>query len=44
MGRTVQYARRKRDRECWNGVEREMSNYKKICACKEEDYECDLGY
>lgn len=44
MGRRVQYIRRKRDSECYNGEEYERNIFIENCRCTPEDYECDLGY
>eukprot|EP00938_MAST-03A_sp_MAST-3A-sp1_P006763 g6763.t1 len=44
LGHKVWYTRRKRDSECFNGMELERSHDIKICECDEYDYECDVGY
>jgi hypothetical protein len=44
MGRTVSFARRKQDTDCYNGEEFERIETKEACVCESADYECDLGY
>jgi len=40
----VRYTRRRRASTCFNGQEYERVEFRKNCACAEEDYECDFGY
>ena len=44
LGRKVVYIRRKREVECFNGVEFERKNIVENCECSNDDYECDEGY
>lgn len=44
MGRKIQYHRRKRESECFNGEPFERGIYTQHCQCTEEDYECDYGF
>jgi hypothetical protein len=44
MGRRVDYVRRKRDSECYNGEEFERKTFVEECECTEMDYVCDYGY
>jgi Sortilin, neurotensin receptor 3,/Sortilin, neurotensin receptor 3, C-terminal len=44
MGHKVEYVRRKRLAECFNGEEFERTKFIENCECTEEDFECDLGY
>lgn len=44
LGRQTFYVRRRRDRECFNGVEYERSEVRRNCACTELDFECDFGF
>ena len=44
MGHQLTYVRRKQDAECFNGEEHERATFKKLCACSEMDFECDVGY
>lgn len=44
LGKKVTYVRRKRDRQCYNGEEKEAILYQENCPCTEMDFECDTGY
>eukprot|EP00300_Choanocystis_sp_HF-7_P006259 c14588_g2_i1.p1 GENE.c14588_g2_i1~~c14588_g2_i1.p1 ORF type:complete len:820 (+),score=183.65 c14588_g2_i1:31-2490(+) len=44
LGRQVQYTRRKRAEECFNGEEYERQTFVSNCPCSEENYECDWGF
>ena len=44
LGHQVRYTRRKRSSACFNGQEYERAEFRKHCACAEEDYECDYGF
>eukprot|EP00831_Metopus_contortus_P084527 TRINITY_DN9620_c0_g1_i2.p1 TRINITY_DN9620_c0_g1~~TRINITY_DN9620_c0_g1_i2.p1 ORF type:complete len:248 (-),score=26.78 TRINITY_DN9620_c0_g1_i2:34-720(-) len=44
MGRKITYSRRKRDRECFNGIQFERPTLVENCECTEDDYECDYGF
>ena len=44
LGHQVRYTRRRRASTCFNGQEYERVEFRKNCACAEEDYECDFGY
>ena len=44
LGHQVRYTRRRRAAACYNGEQYERSEFRKTCACAEEDYECDFGY
>ena len=44
MGRTVSYARKRREVACYNGEEFERSTFVEACVCTDDDYECDIGY
>lgn len=41
LGERVEYVRRKRDRECYNGLSYESKKFLATCACSDEDYICD---
>lgn len=43
-GKQINVIRRKRDAECFNGIEFERTIEVKKCECTEEDWECDIGY
>lgn len=43
-GRKVTYVRRKRESQCFNGLEFERITRVENCQCTEEDYECEIGY
>ncbi|CAG9311653.1 unnamed protein product [Blepharisma stoltei] len=44
LGRKVEYVRRKRESECFNGEQFERGTFKYNCECTKADYECDLGF
>lgn len=44
LGKYLEFVRRKRDADCINGVDHEMTIYKDDCECTEMDFECDEGY
>lgn len=44
LGKKSIYVRRKRETECYNGLEFERKTDIKFCDCNEKDYECDEGY
>ncbi len=44
LGHKVQYTRRKRKSQCFNGVRIEKPKQIGDCACVDLDYECDFGY
>jgi len=44
LGHQVRYTRRRRASSCFNSQEYERVEFRKNCACAEEDYECDFGY
>lgn len=44
LGKKVTYVRRKREKECYNGEEKEAILYQENCPCTEMDFECDFGY
>merc|ERR1719460_574546 len=44
LGHQVRYTRRRRASQCFNGEQYERVEFRKNCACAEEDYECDFGY
>lgn len=44
LGKKVTYVRRKREAQCYNGLEYERQIFIEYCNCTEEDYECDVGY
>lgn len=44
LGKKITYVRRKRDRQCYNGEEKEAILYQENCPCSEMDFECDFGY
>ena len=44
LGHQVRYTRRRRASTCYNSQEYERVEFRKNCACAEEDYECDFGY
>ena len=44
MGRTVSYARKRRESACYNGEEFERFTFMESCVCTDDDYECDIGY
>jgi len=44
MGKKVIYIRRKRDSECFNGLEFERKVVEEQCHCTDDDYECDFGF
>lgn len=44
MGRKTIYVRRKRESECYNGLDFERSSIVNNCDCTDRDYECDEGF
>eukprot|EP00300_Choanocystis_sp_HF-7_P006258 c14588_g1_i1.p1 GENE.c14588_g1_i1~~c14588_g1_i1.p1 ORF type:complete len:847 (+),score=204.30 c14588_g1_i1:51-2543(+) len=44
LGRQVQYTRRKRAEECYNGEVYERQSFVSNCPCTEESFECDAGF
>lgn len=44
MGQKITYIRRKRETECFNGLQFERRVINEKCTCTEHDYECDIGY
>lgn len=44
LGKKITYVRRKRDRQCYNGEEKEAILFQENCPCTEMDFECDVGY
>lgn len=44
MGREVFYKRRIADKVCQNGDAFEQSILSNDCTCREEDWECDVGF
>jgi hypothetical protein len=44
LGRKVIYIRRKREAQCYNGLDFERKTVVENCQCSEEDFECDFGY
>lgn len=44
LGRKIEYVRRKRDSECYNGELFERGSFKYNCECTKNDFECDIGY
>lgn len=44
LGKKITYVRRKRDRECFNGEEREKILFQENCPWSEMDFEWDIGY
>jgi hypothetical protein len=44
QGRKVIYVRRKREAQCYNGLDFERKTIVENCSCTEEDFECDSGY
>jgi Na+-transporting methylmalonyl-CoA/oxaloacetate decarboxylase gamma subunit len=44
LGRKVTYIRRKREAQCYNGLDYERKVTIENCHCTEDDYECDVGY
>lgn len=44
LGHKVTYIRRKREAQCYNGLDFERKILVENCQCTEEDYECDVGY
>jgi len=44
LGKKITYVRRKREKECYNGEEKEKILYQENCQCTEMDFECDVGY
>ncbi len=39
LGHQVRYTRRRRASQCFNGEQYERVEFRKNCACAEEDYE-----
>ena len=44
LGRKTIYVRRKRDSECYNGLDYERKTVVQNCECTDKDYECDEGF
>jgi hypothetical protein len=44
LGRKVIYIRRKREAQCYNGLDFERKTIVENCSCTEEDFECDFGF
>jgi len=44
LGHKISYTRRKRDKECYNGVHHERGVKIHDCECADQDWECDIGY
>ncbi|MCQ2817742.1 MAG: hypothetical protein MJ252_10800 [archaeon] len=44
LGRKISYSRRKRESQCLNGEGFERKVTVELCACTEDDYQCDIGY
>jgi hypothetical protein len=44
LGRKVIYVRRKREAQCYNGLDFERKTIVENCPCSEEDFECDVGF
>eukprot|EP01017_Pseudomicrothorax_dubius_P026780 TRINITY_DN3020_c0_g1_i4.p1 TRINITY_DN3020_c0_g1~~TRINITY_DN3020_c0_g1_i4.p1 ORF type:complete len:750 (-),score=167.04 TRINITY_DN3020_c0_g1_i4:24-2273(-) len=44
MGRQITYIRRKREAECFNGIEFDRPEHVKNCECTEADWECDADF
>jgi hypothetical protein len=44
LGRKVIYVRRKREAQCYNGLDFERKTFIENCQCVEDDFECDVGY
>ncbi|MFM7852336.1 MAG: hypothetical protein ACKO96_10585, partial [Flammeovirgaceae bacterium] len=44
MGKKTVFVRRKREIECYNGIDFERGKNVEQCQCSDEDYECDVGF
>ena len=44
MGREVLYKRKIEGKVCQNGDDFEKNVKRNHCTCKEEDWECDIGF
>ncbi len=44
MGREVFYKRKLADKICSNGDDYEKATKRNHCTCKEENWECDVGF
>uniref|UniRef100_A0A7S0AB98 VPS10 domain-containing protein n=1 Tax=Pyrodinium bahamense TaxID=73915 RepID=A0A7S0AB98_9DINO len=44
LGRQITYTRRKQTSECFNGEQFERPVVKKNCECKEDNFECEMGF
>jgi len=44
LGKQVTYTRRKQTSECFNGEKFERPVAKKSCECKEDNFECEMGF
>lgn len=44
LGKKITYVRRKREKECFNGEDKEKILMQENCQCTEMDFECDVGY
>lgn len=44
LGKKITYIRRKREKECYNGEEKEKIIFQENCQCSEMDFECDSDY
>jgi hypothetical protein len=44
LGKKVIYIRRKREAECFNGMDFERKSVVEFCNCLSDDYECDVGF
>jgi len=44
LGQQITYTRRKRTSQCWNGEDFERVVTKKVCACTQENFACDVGF
>lgn len=44
LGKKMKYIRRKRERQCFNGEEKELNIHQENCMCTPLDYECDYGF
>jgi hypothetical protein len=44
FGRKIIYVRRKREAQCFNGLDFKRKTIVENCPCFEEDFECDVGF
>jgi len=44
MGHKTIYVRKKREAECYNGINFERKSIIENCTCTDDDYECDEGF